>query len=171
LAEEEVFDLLLVNVHMPEPDSFQVIQTIRERERSAGGHLPVIALAARSRKEDRERGLAAGVDDFLAKPIQASDLWVAIDGVVGARPSADRPWPGLLDPAVLLTACRGDAVILEKICQAFRARLPDHLTAVQHALGDRDTVRLREAAHKFCGRVAAFSTVASGLAQICRIWR
>ena len=92
------FDLLLLDVHMPELDGFQVVQAIRERERTAGGHLPVIALTARSRKEDRERCLAAGMDDFLAKPIQAADLWAAIDRVMGSRPPADRPGPGLLDP-------------------------------------------------------------------------
>ena len=150
---------------MPELDGFQVVQAVRERERTAGGHLPVIALTARSRKEDRERCLAAGMDDFLAKPIQAADLWAAIDRVVGARPPADRPGPGLLDPRVLLAACGGDAAILEKICQAFRARLPDHLTAVQDALRERDAPRLREAAHKLCGMVAAFSTVAGGVAS------
>src|SRR4029077_4765732 len=56
-------------------------------------------------------------------------------------------------------------VILEKICQAFRAGLPNQLTAVQDALRERDTVRLREAAHKLCGMVAAFSTVAGQVAS------
>src|SRR5207244_11333900 len=88
LAEEDAFDLLLLDVHMPELDGFGVIGAVRERERSAGGHLPVIALTARSRKEDRDRCLAAGMDDFLAKPIQAADLLAAIDRVVGASP----PW-------------------------------------------------------------------------------
>jgi two-component system, sensor histidine kinase and response regulator len=172
LTEEEVFDVLFLDVHMPELDGFQVIQAIREREQSARGHLPVIALTARSRKEDREQCLAAGMDDFLAKPIQAGDLWAAIDRVVDARPSADRLGEpgvlapgGLLDPRALLAACGGDAVILGKICQAFRTGLPDHLTAVQVALRERDTVRLREAAHKLCGMVAAFSTVAGGVAS------
>jgi HPt (histidine-containing phosphotransfer) domain-containing protein len=77
-------------------------------------------------------------------------------------PRAAKPGAGLLDPAVLLAACGGDATILEKICQAFRARLPDHLKAVQDALRERDTPRLREAAHKLYGLVAAFSTVAGG---------
>ena len=72
---------------------------------------------------------------------------------------------GLLDSRVLLAACGGDAVILEKICQAFRARLPEQLTAVQDALRDRNAVRLREAAHKLCGMVAAFSSVAGGVAS------
>ena len=139
LAEEGAFDLLLLDVHMPELDGFQVVQAIRERERTAGGHLPVIALTARSRKEDRERCLAAGMDDFLAKPIQAADLWAAIDRVVRPKcprlPSRMPTRPGSCStPRVLLAACGGDAIILEKICQAFRARLPDHLTAVQDAL-------------------------------------
>jgi CheY-like chemotaxis protein len=126
--------------------------------------LPIIALTARSRKEDRERCLAAGMDDFLAKPIQAADLWAAMDRVVGARPPADRPGPGLLDLRVLLAACAGDAAILERICRAFRAGLPDHLKAVQDALRDRDAPRLREAAHKLAGMISAFSTAASGVA-------
>jgi PAS domain S-box-containing protein len=165
LAEEGTFDLLLLDVHMPELDGFQVVQALREREQAAGGHLPVIALTARSRKEDRERCLAAGMDDFLAKPIQAANLWTAIDRVVGAQPPAGRPEPGLLDPRVLLAACGGDAVILERICRTFRSRLPDYLTAVQDALRERDKVRLREAAHKLAGMVAAFSTVAGGVAS------
>jgi CheY-like chemotaxis protein len=165
LAETSAFDLLLLDVNMPELDGIQVVQAIRERERFLGGHMPVVALTARSRKEDRERCLAAGMDDFLAKPIHAADLWAAIDRLVGVRPAADRTEPGLLNPRVLLAACGGDALILEKICQAFRARLPDHLKAVQDTLRDRDAPRLREAAHKLAGMVAAFSTVAGGVAS------
>ena len=66
---------------------------------------------------------------------------------------------------MLLAACGGDAAILEKIAQTFRARLPDHLKAVQDALRDRDAPRLREAAHKLAGMVAVFSTVAGGVAS------
>jgi CheY-like chemotaxis protein len=137
--------------------------------------LPVVALTARSRKEDRDQCLAAGMDDFLAKPIQAPDLWAAIQRVIrdegrGTRRidpefSSLAPRPSLLAPHVLLAACGGDAIILGSICQAFRTRLPDHLTTVQDALRDRDTPRLREAAHKLCGMMAAFSTVAGGVAS------
>ena len=165
LAEDSAVDLLLLDVHMPELDGFQVIQAIRQRERSTAGHLPVVALTARSRKEDRDRCLAAGMDDFLAKPIRAADLWAAIDRVVAARPSANGSGPGLLDSRVLLAACGGDAVILAHICQALRTRLPDQLAALQDALEDRDAPRLREAAHKVCGMVAAFSTVAGRVAS------
>jgi CheY-like chemotaxis protein len=127
--------------------------------------LPVIALTARSRKEDRERCLAAGMDDFLAKPIQPTNLWTAIERLVGARPSTELPARNLLDAGALLVASEGDAGILESICQMFLNRLPHQLTAIQDALAEGDTVRLREAAHKLCGMVAVFSTVARDVAS------
>ena len=86
------FDLLLLDLHMPELDGFQVVQAIRERERTTGAHLPVIALTARSRHEDREHCLAAGMDEFLAKPIRTVDLFAAIDRVVSAH-GGSRPAP------------------------------------------------------------------------------
>ena len=127
--------------------------------------MPVIALTARSREEDRQRCLAAGMDDFLAKPIQAASLWAAIERAAGARPAGGAPGPALLDAGVLLAACGGDAAILDSICRTLRARLPDHLRAVQDALRDGHAPRLREAAHKLCGMVTAFSTVAGGVAS------
>src|SRR5205807_3259932 len=82
LLERELFDLLLLDIHMPELDGFQVVGAIREREQTAGGHLPVIALTARSRNEDRERCLQAGMDECLTKPFNAADLWAAMDRVL-----------------------------------------------------------------------------------------
>jgi CheY-like chemotaxis protein len=164
-ADEGGFDMLFLDVHMPELDGFQVAQVIRERERATGDHLPIIALTARARKEDRDRCLAAGMDDFLAKPIQATNLWAAIDRVKRTRSPAERPGPGLLDARVLLAACGDDAAILEKLCQAFRARLPEQMAAVRDALRAPDAAGLREAAHKLTGMVAAFSTAAAGVAS------
>jgi HPt (histidine-containing phosphotransfer) domain-containing protein len=88
-----------------------------------------------------------------------------MDRVRSAGPPRNRPQPALLDARVLVAACGNDAGILEKICQTFRARLPGHLQAVQEALRDHDAPRLREAAHKLAGMVAAFSTVAGRVAS------
>ena len=63
---------------MPELDGFEVAQAVRERERRTGGHLPIIALTARSRKEDRERCLAAGMDDYLTKPMRMADVAILL---------------------------------------------------------------------------------------------
>ncbi len=165
LTQDRVFDLLLLDVHMPELDGFQVVSAVRERERTSGKHLPVIALTARSRKEDRESCLAAGMDDFLSKPVRAADLWTAIDRVVGARAPRERVRAGLLDPRILWEVCGGDAGALDRICAVFQTHIPDHLAAVQDALCQRDASRLREAAHKLSGMLAAFSAVAGGVAS------
>jgi PAS domain S-box-containing protein len=181
LAEQTIFDLLLLDIQMPELDGFQVIQALREREKSAGGHLPVIALTARSRKEDRQQCLAAGMDDYLSKPIRAADLFAAMERVVSARgvsPTAPKPHafprdqPGVgvrgdylsvLDPVVLLAACGGIAKLLEEMCQNFRSQAPALLAEVTGALRNHDAARLREAAHRLYGTITIFSTVGGQL--------
>jgi PAS domain S-box-containing protein len=164
LAQQGDFDLLLLDVHMPELDGFQVVGAVRERERTAGGHLPIIALTARSRKEDRERCLAAGMDDFQTKPIRPADLLAAIDRVLRAHPSRQSRRRNLLDAPVLLAACGGDPTLLGKMCQTLTARVPEHLAALREALRDRDAPRLREAAHKCCGMLSELSAAAGDLA-------
>jgi len=163
--------VLLLDIHMPGLDGFRVVGAIRERERAAGGHLPVIALTARSRKEDRERCLAAGMDDFLTKPVSSAALFAAIDRLVpGPRVpppyQADAGESGsLLDPVAVLTACGDDAEGLRGMCQDFQAYAPAQLAEVSDALRDRNAPRLRRAAHKFCPLLFAFSTVAGNVAS------
>ncbi len=162
---------------MPEFDGFQVVRAIRERERAVGGHLPIIALTARSRKEDRERCLAAGMDEYLSKPVRAAELFAAIGRVVRKdeeqnRSASDSSFilppssfgRDLLDSAALLAACGDDAEGLRGLCEDFQAYAPARLTAVTDALRDRDAPRLREAGHKLCGLVSAFSTLAGNVA-------
>jgi signal transduction histidine kinase/CheY-like chemotaxis protein len=164
LAQEGDFDLLLLDIHMPELDGFHVVRAVREREQSTAEHLPVVALTARSRKEDRERCLAAGMDDFLTKPVRPADLWPAIDRVMrNCSPRATLS-SHLLDASVVLAACGGDAVLLGKMCRSLEAQVPEHLQAIRDALSNRDATRLREAAHKCCGTLSEFSTVAGDLA-------
>jgi CheY-like chemotaxis protein/HPt (histidine-containing phosphotransfer) domain-containing protein len=164
LAEQAGFDLLLLDVHMPELDGFQVVQAVRERELTAGGHLPIIALTARSRKEDRERCLAAGMDDFQTKPIRPADLLAAIDRVLRTHPARQSRRRDLLDAPVLLAACGGDPTLLRKMCQTLTARVPEHLAALRDALRDQDAPRLGEGAHKCCGMLSEFSAAAGDLA-------
>jgi len=163
------FDLLLLDIHMPEVDGFQVVRVLREREQTAGGHLPVIALTARSREQDRRQCLAAGMDDYLSKPIRAADLFAAIDRVVhtdGASPKA-LPNAGdhtnLLDPVVLLAVCGGGAKLLSEMGRNFQSNAPSLLAEVGCALQDHDAPRLHQAAHKLYGTITAFSTVAGAV--------
>jgi two-component system, sensor histidine kinase and response regulator len=159
------FDVLLLDLHMPEADGFQVVAAIRELESNGDARLPIIALTARARKQDRQRCLAAGMDDFLAKPILADALWSAIDRVLLAPARPLIPSPGLLDPSVILAACGGDAIALEHICRALQSGLPGDVSSLKEALLARDAPLTMRAAHKLGGVLAAFSTVAAGAAS------
>ena len=165
--EQDHFDVMLLDIHMPELDGFQVVAVQRQREQGTGRHLPIIALTARSAEGERERCLQAGMDDYLAKPVRAAELFAAIDRVVSGE-EAPRPAEseagapgGLLDPAALLAACDGDAELLRKMCRHFQAFVPGRLAEAGEALRGRDVPRLREAAHKLGGMVSTFSATAA----------
>jgi CheY-like chemotaxis protein len=90
-ARSERFDLALMDVHMPDTDGFTATAMIRESE-EPGQHLPIIALTADAMTGDREKCLAAGMDDYLAKPFKAEELLVRIESALANR---KRPRPRL----------------------------------------------------------------------------
>src|SRR6267142_1202384 len=155
--EAQQFDLLLLDLHMPGLDGFQVIERVRAKERAAGGHLPVIALTARSRTEDRDRCLAAGMDGYLVKPIDRNALWSELE-----RFAPSHQW---VDAGVLLAACGGDATILEALKIAVREHLPAAVGRVEDAFRLGDARELREAAHSLHGMVATVSGAAGSAAS------
>jgi CheY-like chemotaxis protein len=82
--ERECFDVVLMDVQMPEMDGFEATAEIRRLE-APGGRLPIVAMTAHAMKGDRERCLAAGMDAYVAKPIQPRELYEAIEHVLGQR--------------------------------------------------------------------------------------
>ncbi|MFZ0963914.1 MAG: response regulator, partial [Terriglobia bacterium] len=84
--DRETFDVVLMDVQMPEMDGFEATAAIREREQSAGGHLPIIAMTAHAMRGDQERCLAAGMDGYIAKPIRTKEL-IALLETFSATPT------------------------------------------------------------------------------------
>jgi CheY-like chemotaxis protein len=75
------YDAILMDVQMPELDGLEATRRIRERERTTGEHVPILALTAHALQSDRERCLAAGMDGYLSKPFQSEDLVQAVHAV------------------------------------------------------------------------------------------
>jgi CheY-like chemotaxis protein len=80
------FDLILMDVQMPEVSGYEATRQIREMERGTGRHMPIIAMTAFAMADDRERCLAAGMDNYISKPIKIRELIQLVATVVGPRP-------------------------------------------------------------------------------------
>jgi signal transduction histidine kinase len=76
---QQHFDLVLMDIHMPEMDGFEATAAIREREKQTAEHIPIIAMTAAAMKGDREQCLESGMDDYIAKPLSAVDVYEAIE--------------------------------------------------------------------------------------------
>ncbi|HZS03617.1 MAG TPA: response regulator [Blastocatellia bacterium] len=80
--EREPFDLILMDVQMPEMNGLDATAAIRMKEQETKTHIPIIAMTARAMKGDREECLAAGMDDYVSKPVHASELFEAIESLL-----------------------------------------------------------------------------------------
>jgi CheY-like chemotaxis protein len=77
----ERFDIILMDVHMPEVDGIEATRQIRRLEATASGHIPIIAMTASAMKEDREACLKAGMDAYMSKPICAEELLATLNSL------------------------------------------------------------------------------------------
>lgn len=79
--EAQIFDVILMDIQMPEMDGLQAATAIRRRELKSGKHIPIIAMTARAMAGDKERCLEAGMDGYVSKPLRVADLFSAIEEV------------------------------------------------------------------------------------------
>ena len=144
LAEEK-YDVVLMDVQMPEMNGFEVTAAIRDRERATEDHLPIIAMTAYAVIGDRERCLAAGMDDYIAKPIKTVELFQALYSVVGAADQQPAP-----------TGELRDAGLTNEMARLFLEDYPGRLTEIAEAIAHSDCGRIERAAHALRGSAANF---------------
>ena len=161
LAQAEPFDLILMDVQMPEVDGFEATRCIRESERPAGRHTPIIALTAHALKGDRERCLDAGMDAYVSKPMRARDLYEAIQLATADYGRRARREPGdraaqIVDWPEALTAVQGDRILLRELAEVFLQDYRPLLVAAQTAASRGDAAQLQAIAHTLRGAVRQF---------------
>ena len=166
LIKARPFDVALMDLQMPEMDGLEATAAIRASEEGTGRRLPIVAMTAHAMKGDRERCLRAGMDAYVSKPIQAGDLFEAIDAATGATSGGagepDAPGPatsrgkGVVDRAALLSRLEGDASLLTEIVGLFLQTAPRLMRDLKQALTSKDAGKLERAAHTLKGAVANF---------------
>jgi len=157
------FDLIAMDVQMPEMDGLDATAAIRLWEKTTGTHIPIIAMTAHAMKGDRERCLAAGMDGYTSKPIRIGELDRAIAQLVGQPKTSNAllsdvsPADGLIDRAALLEGVDGSMPLLRELIRLFLADSPKRLAEIKEAVRLGDAEALRRAAHTLKGSVGNFT--------------
>ncbi|MDI1479750.1 response regulator [Polyangium sp. y55x31] len=161
--ERGSYRLVLMDCQMPEMDGYRATEEIRRRERAHGlPRTPIVALTANAMPQDRERALAAGMDDHVPKPIERLDLQRVLERHTAlARPAAEAPRTAVASdgagPVLDMRMIEGlrELGALEEIGRAFLAEVPGRMVGLRDALKKRDAADLERRAHALKGSSGA----------------
>jgi len=175
--QSEKFDLIFMDVQMPEMDGYTATARIRELEQGKGKHIPIIAMTAYALKGDREKCLAAGMNDYLSKPARIAEIeaaiWKAQEGIGATavkektgRPRRSAPEHACWDRAAALERLGGDEALLNELIDLFFNDYPALAARLTEALARGDLASLREPAHTLKGSLKYLGLpTTAGLAQ------
>ena len=161
------FDLILMDMMMPEMDGEECLARIRAKENGSASRIPIIALTAHAMKGDRERILAMGVDGYLPKPVRAQQLFETMEGLlqIPAGPVASQPpdnhQENVLDRHQVLARFEGDESSLGNLISTFLNDCPKLVAAAQDAAARLDRVELQRAIQVLRNHLAIFSARAA----------
>lgn len=165
--EPTPFDLILMDVQMPDMDGLEATARIRERERESGGRVPIVAMTAQAAEADRLRCLDSGMDAYISKPVHVPELMNIIDSVVPGGKSVNANVSSSeessvemqlqqLDEALALSRVGGDAELLKEVVELFLDDYPSTFEKIRDAVASRDASALEHHAHSLKGSVSTF---------------
>ena len=151
------YALVFMDCQMPEMDGYAATMAIRSREKGTE-RLPIVAMTAHAMKGDRERCLAAGMDDYLSKPLRPEALDAALERWLGAppaseveAPAADNPFDALVDEARMRVFRVDYPEIIDQLIELFVESTPPLLEELREAAERGDGEDVRRTAHKLKG--------------------
>jgi PAS domain S-box-containing protein len=162
-VERRPFDLILMDVQMPEMDGLEATAAMRERETSTGAHMPIIAMTAHAMKGDRERCLDAGMDAYVSKPVRAGELFETIENTVptvtrgGLGMPHEKDGSEVIDWEAAVKHFEGDIELMKEIADMFLEESPILMGTMREALSRCDSIALERAAHTVKGSVGNFA--------------
>jgi two-component system sensor histidine kinase/response regulator len=160
LVAREVFDIVLMDVQMPEMGGFEATVRIREAEARSERRTRIVAMTAHAMAGDRERCLAVGMDGYLSKPINQALLFEVVErGSSGdaVAISAEPPAPVAFNRAELMERLGGDIDLLRDVIRLFLQDCPQRLAAIKHAVDAQDAELIRTTAHALKGAAGTLS--------------
>jgi CheY-like chemotaxis protein len=165
--ERHPYDLVLMDIQMPDMDGFQATAAIRSAEAGTDRHVPIIALTAHAMKDDMERCLRAGMDAYVTKPIRAEKLRKAIEGCFAQVPrttaaeSPIEPAEAIWDEAGALARLEGDRALLRHMASLLLPELPKLMERIRAAVAEEDAKSLSAPVHTLKNWSANFGAVAT----------
>jgi signal transduction histidine kinase/CheY-like chemotaxis protein len=163
MLETDSFDLILMDVQMPEMGGFEATAAIRAREQLVGGHVPIVALTAHAMSGDRERCLAAGMDDYATKPLRIQELTTLIERLIDDAPRApvapeSAPASDLSRDA-LVVRFGGNEELLVDVAKTFIEFSERLLNAAAEFCNAGEMTGLARTAHSLKGSVGNFGAL------------
>lgn len=152
------FDLVLMDIQMPEMDGFEATYEIRKAQSESGQRIPIIALTAHASESDRKRCLAAGMDEYIAKPIRAVQLYELIESQTGRSSQVDSdgasqaPQPDrVVDWKLAFNTVGGDRSLLTDLIGIFLSDYESLTENISKAIETKNEKELRLSAHSIKG--------------------
>jgi len=179
LLARSTFELVLMDIQMPEMDGITATQCIRRNEEGTQSHIPIIAMTAHAMNGDREKYLASGMDEYVSKPINAADLGAAIErAMLGRDPAGHGPTRERRQEEVIQSETKtwdrqetlemlgGDENLLREVIEIFQEEAPKQLATLRRAIERDDAATVEKTAHSLKGELGYLGV--SSIAQAAR---
>ncbi|NUP90298.1 MAG: PAS domain-containing protein [Candidatus Sumerlaeia bacterium] len=174
--EAKRYDVLLTDIQMPEMDGYELTRAIRRREAN-GVHLPIIAMTANAMKGDRELCLAAGMDEYVSKPVRTTDLANALNRCLSRSDAEPGDEPddacgetvataGPVDLTSLRHTAAGDEGFVREMIELYLGQTAEEITEIEDAVATGRDDALAKVAHTLKGASASFG--AHAMSQLAR---